>query len=374
MAIKIALDAGHGYDTAGKRTYPFEQKVTHTYDGQTVTVNKGATYREHEANVGVCVYLEKELKRCGFEVYKSAWNDSNAKDDKQKGSTPSEDVIARQKDIRTKGCDYCVSIHFNAYDNKTGTWNTAQGNETLYHSVAAKVGDGKAFAVAVNNRLKDAIAGQKNRGAKSGSEWGMCNSTGLGVKAAIICELAFMTNKFEAENYMCNPEAWKKFAVAIAKGICDYTGVKYVAEPKPKIEVGYKVTINVGATYGGQALGEIVPVKHIGGSVFTVDKVQQNNGQEEARLTELVSWVPTEYLTIVKTSTTTTSAPKVQYYPKYTGKSTSIVDALNTLGIKSTYANRLKIATKNKIVLYVGSASQNTKLLNLLKQGKLIKA
>ena len=65
---------------------------------------------------------------------------------------------------------------------------------------------------------------------------------------------------------------------------------------------------------------------------------------------------------------------KVNYYPKYSGDSVSIVAALNSLNIDSSFNNRKKIAAANSIKLYVGTAAQNTKMVNLLKQGKLIKA
>lgn len=68
------------------------------------------------------------------------------------------------------------------------------------------------------------------------------------------------------------------------------------------------------------------------------------------------------------------AAPTVNYYPKYSGTSGSIVTALNSLKIGSSFSNRKKIAKANGIKLYAGTASQNTKLLNLLKQGKLVKA
>lgn len=60
------------------------------------------------------------------------------------------------------------------------------------------------------------------------------------------------------------------------------------------------------------------------------------------------------------------------YYPKYPGKSNSIVDALKAIGINNpSFSLRGKIAKANGIKLYIGSASQNIKMLNLLKQGKL---
>ena len=70
---------------------------------------------------------------------------------------------------------------------------------------------------------------------------------------------------------------------------------------------------------------------------------------------------------------TTATTPKVNYYARYFGSSGSIVTALNSLGIGSSFDNRKKIAKANGISNYSGTAAQNIQLLNLLKQGKLIK-
>lgn len=75
--------------------------------------------------------------------------------------------------------------------------------------------------------------------------------------------------------------------------------------------------------------------------------------------------------TPVKTSS---SEAAQSYYKKYTGKSTSLVDALASSGVDSSFTNRKKIAKANGITNYSGTAQQNTKLLELLKSGKLIKA
>ena len=63
----------------------------------------------------------------------------------------------------------------------------------------------------------------------------------------------------------------------------------------------------------------------------------------------------------------------VKYFKKYTGASGSIVDALNSIGEKSTLTYRKEIAKANNISDYCGSAKQNLDMLSLLKQGKLIK-
>ena len=62
-----------------------------------------------------------------------------------------------------------------------------------------------------------------------------------------------------------------------------------------------------------------------------------------------------------------------KYFKKYTGKSVSIVDALKSIGVNSTFAYRKQIAKANGIKSYLGTPSQNTNLLNLLKNGKLLK-
>ena len=67
-------------------------------------------------------------------------------------------------------------------------------------------------------------------------------------------------------------------------------------------------------------------------------------------------------------STSTTS-----YYPKCASSYTSLVDALNSIKVDSSMANRKKIAAANGISNYTGTAAQNTALLDKLKAGKLIK-
>lgn len=52
---------------------------------------------------------------------------------------------------------------------------------------------------------------------------------------------------------------------------------------------------------------------------------------------------------------------------------TSIVNALRSIGAKSGLAYRKVIATENNISGYIGTSKQNIAMLNLLKNGKLIK-
>ena len=70
--------------------------------------------------------------------------------------------------------------------------------------------------------------------------------------------------------------------------------------------------------------------------------------------------------------TLTTAAGAASHFPPYTGASTSIAAALDALGADPSYANRAKIAAANGIAGYRGTAAQNTRMLELLRQGVLI--
>lgn len=63
-----------------------------------------------------------------------------------------------------------------------------------------------------------------------------------------------------------------------------------------------------------------------------------------------------------------------QTYPAYTGEKTTLYNALAALGIDNTYSFRKKIAAANGITGYCGTATQNTRMYNLLVAGLLKKA
>lgn len=61
------------------------------------------------------------------------------------------------------------------------------------------------------------------------------------------------------------------------------------------------------------------------------------------------------------------------YFPVFRSSSCSIVDCLKSIGADSSYAYRQRIASKNDVANYKGTAPQNDKLVALGKKGKLIK-
>lgn len=79
----------------------------------------------------------------------------------------------------------------------------------------------------------------------------------------------------------------------------------------------------------------------------------------------------------IPTEDTVIPAPPVvditeAYFPACSSSFTSLVDALKSIGVNSSYDYRKTIAIANGISDYSGTAEQNTKLLTLLKAGKLI--
>lgn len=73
-----------------------------------------------------------------------------------------------------------------------------------------------------------------------------------------------------------------------------------------------------------------------------------------------------------------TKKPEDKYFKKYEGKSVSIVEALKSIGCNTSLAFRKDISVANGITktkdTYTGTVNQNTKMLSLLKEGKLKRA
>lgn len=216
--MKIAVDAGHGSQTPGKRTPPLPVNVDFNGDG-IIDAKKGESIREHTANTGVANYLIKELIRCGFETVKTGFNDDNPYDDPDTPLTERQSVISKAK------CDYSICVHFNASGDGSA-FNTVEGVGVYIHDKYNNNSEKLADTV-LNYLIKG--TSQKNRGVYRQS-LAMCNCNSLGVKGAILVELAFMTNLREATELMGKEAFWKEAAREICMGVCEFTGIKYVEE------------------------------------------------------------------------------------------------------------------------------------------------
>lgn len=196
MSKLIALDDGHGMDTAGKRT---------------PVMDNGAVVRENEFNRAVVNYLDAELRRCGFRTVLLAPTDAD--------TSLSERVAV----ANNNKADAYISIHFNAFDGRFDG-NDPSGIE-IHHYPGAT--DSKRLAECVGRYLKEGTP-QKWRGVK-GTDLYVLRKTSM---TAILSENGFMDAREEAK-LMLNADFQKEVAREHCKGICEYFGVAYVPEPVP---------------------------------------------------------------------------------------------------------------------------------------------
>lgn len=206
--IKIAIDDGHGMDiTGGKWSPPLIEDL---YINGKLVRKKGERIKENEFNDAVCDLLEESLKRCGFEVFRSAPEDKDI-------SLPE-----RKKRIREAGCDLSISIHYNASNSKN-KFDSGNG-------LSGKVDDDTPtqFAIDLVQLILENISletGQKIRGIDK-ANLAMTNDDAMRT-IAILIECGFMTNLIEMM-YMLDTKYHNIIAEAITKAVCEAYNIKYV--------------------------------------------------------------------------------------------------------------------------------------------------
>lgn len=204
----VALDDGHGMETAGKRTPPIQELG-------------GRVIHENEFNRAVVNYLSEELKRCGINTILVAPTDFDTS------------LSARTNLANSKKVDLYISVHYNAFDGSFGGKDPS-GLSVHYYPGSAK---SKKLAECVHKYLKQGTK-QIDRGIV-GSNFHVLRETKM---PAILSENGFMDNKSEAM-LMIDEDFRKEVAREHAKGICDYLGVIYIEEEKVSEEVIYKVQV-----------------------------------------------------------------------------------------------------------------------------------
>lgn len=182
--MKIALDYGHGRETAGKRS-------------------PDSTLREYEFNRAVGRQLKEILEQHGLEVIETVTNDSD----------PS--LTARCKIANDAKADYLVSIHANAYGEN---WNSANGWE-IY--IVGTGGNAEKLAKSIEKYSKD--LGLKNRGIKVEKTFTMLKDTNM---PAVLIEHGFYTNKEECAK-LKDANFRRQCAIVDAKGILAHLGIAY---------------------------------------------------------------------------------------------------------------------------------------------------
>ncbi len=213
MTYLIAVDSGHGMETAGKRT----PAIPEAWHGK----KKGECIHEKEFNKPAVEYLIASLKRCGFNIINVSPGDTDIS------------LTARWTAANNAKADIFVSKHYNA---ATGVWGSANGIETIIHQGCSA--DTKRLAQYVQDELVQ-THGRSNRGVKTDLQQSGINIAVLKntTMPAILTESGFMDNLSEAKT-MLDPEFQRADAEATCRGICKYFGVDYKENVKmPKGDI-----------------------------------------------------------------------------------------------------------------------------------------
>ena len=228
MTKLIALDDGHGMQTAGKRT-PFVSSI-------------GRYIPENEFNREVVKYLDIELRRCGFKTILTAPGD---------GDTSLEQRVKTANNARA---DLFISIHYNAFD---GTFE-GRNPEGFSAHIDPSGGQSQKFAEIALKHL-DKGTQQVNRGVVKQQLYVTANTK----MPAVLFELGFMDNNREAL-LMIDKSFQKECAQEIAMAVCEYYGVKYTPEketpqfvkpPSSLVKLGSLITTREIPVYAKPAFG-----------------------------------------------------------------------------------------------------------------------
>ncbi|MGM9926286.1 MAG: N-acetylmuramoyl-L-alanine amidase [Bacillus sp. (in: firmicutes)] len=209
--MKIVLDAGHGYNTPGKRSP----------DG----------LQEYEINRSIASYARKYL--LAYRNVTITFTHSDQQDVPLK---------TRTAKANSMNADCLISIHANAAGNGI-KWNSAAGIETFVHHAAGARSRSLADKVQQNMVV---ATGLRNRGVKTVDLY-ILRETKM---AAVLVECGFMTNQSEAK--LLQSDTYRKACgEAIAEAIAQEYGLQKVqTAPLPPSTGLYKV--QVGAFHNKQ--------------------------------------------------------------------------------------------------------------------------
>lgn len=196
----IALSDGHGILTYGKRSPILPNGMKS---------ETGNFMHENEFNRSVINKLDKHLQRCGFDILLVAPTDAD---------TP---LTVRTNLANSKKADIYVSVHANAFDAEFNE-RDPQGIETFHYPNSIQ---GKKLAEIIHKHL---IQGTKqvDRGVKA-ENFHEVRETNM---PSVLIEAEFMDN-LDGVKLLLSDSFRGECAVEIAKGICEYFGVKYIEIP-----------------------------------------------------------------------------------------------------------------------------------------------
>ncbi len=201
---------------------PVERPVFH--DGTLIVLDPGHNYnkvdtgatgfgmREQDITFQIAAKTKPLLEKCGFHVIMTR----NAVTDNVSEESTSASLKERAAIANRAGADLFLSIHCNASSNPAPDL----GTETYYYTGSPA---GKVLAQCLQKNVTQTV-GIKSRGVKS-AEFAVLRYTTM---VAALLETAFITSEGDAEK-LKDPAYQQKFAEGIARGLCEYFDIEYVA-------------------------------------------------------------------------------------------------------------------------------------------------
>lgn len=197
VALKVAIDAGHGPDTPGKRTP----------DG---------SMREYQFNSAVAKRVRDLLAE--YEGVSVLFVHEDGRD------VP---LGERTDHAKRWGANVYVSIHADAAG--PGGWYDANGVTTFVYT---KASDGSRTLAANIQAALIAQTGRRNRGVKQ-ADFHVLRETKAEM-AGVLCECGFMTNREEAA--LLKSDAYRvKVARAIVDGLAKTYGLRKIPKEEPPV-------------------------------------------------------------------------------------------------------------------------------------------
>lgn len=194
---KVWADAGHGGADPG------------AVDG---TANDRIYTEEEDRNLDIALRFMEAMRRCGVAVKGSRVGDVGMS------------LSARTSAANAWGADLLVSFHCNGGPDGA----TSRGIEVFHYPGSTQ---GAKAASAVYRHL-EAVSPWKDRGVKT-ANFHMLRESAM---PAILVEYGFVNNT-EEEAALASPAYRLALAEATARGVCEYLGVRYVAEEAPLIAI-----------------------------------------------------------------------------------------------------------------------------------------
>lgn len=192
----IAIDAGHGLNTAGKRCLK--------------SLDPNET-REWTLNSRIATYLDSHLKRCGF---------STIRVDDMTGKTDVA-LSERTNKANNNNCDAYISIH-----HDSGVNGSQSGGATVFVYPKSS-STSKLLQQNIYNNFISEVGKFGNRSNPlNTADFHVLRETSM---PAILIECGFMDSSIDVPLILSDSFA-RKASIGIAKGICKTFEVKYIEE------------------------------------------------------------------------------------------------------------------------------------------------